>query len=76
MTGLAGNKSAQNAVAQLAGAKTLSGALILRLQIEKGTDCSEDDVLDGGNDAEGHVGKTSGSIAADDVEVSRFNFCL
>jgi hypothetical protein len=76
VTGLPGIKNAQNAVAQLAGAKTLSGALILRLQIEKGTACSDSDVLDGGNDAEGHVGKTSGSIAADDVEVSRFNFCL
>jgi hypothetical protein len=63
-------------VAQLAGYKKPGGALVLKVQFEKGTDCSESDgALEGGN-LEGSTGKTSGSINADDVDVEHSNSCL
>jgi hypothetical protein len=74
VTGLPFNKQTRNVVAQLTGFHTEGGALVLHLQIEKGQTClNEKNVLDGGNQ-ESHVGKTSGSLAADDVEVNRLNF--
>jgi hypothetical protein len=73
VTGLPGSKKGQPAVAQLSGGHTESGAVVLKLQIEKGTTCNEDDYLDGGNQ-ENHVGKTSGSINADDTFAFRANF--
>jgi hypothetical protein len=74
VTGLPGSKKAQPAVAQLAGGRTESGKLVLKLQIEQGTLCNEDDYLDGGNH-QSSAGKSSGSISADDVDEFRAIFC-
>jgi hypothetical protein len=73
VTGLPGSKKAQSAVAQLSGGRTESGKVVLKLQIETGTACNDNDYLDGGNQ-EGSVGKSSGSINADDVDAFRVNF--
>jgi hypothetical protein len=72
-TGLPNKRGSQAVVAQLAGGYSEGGKVVLHLAIERGTACFETNHLDGGNN-ETNVGKSSGSINADDVTESRDNF--
>ncbi len=57
---------------QLAGGYSDGGKVVLKLAIERGTTCFESSHLDGGNQ-ENKVGKSSGSISADDITEFRSN---